>query len=133
MTGVIAHPGEFLDEQSDARQGPQLSLVTLNFWAREQRRGDLLSLRRAEFGFAARRSLAGQGRDPALRPRVLPTVGDLPGDAQQARDFRGRSVLLEKLGRFAATFFQLGMVSGLRHAQTIQQNTIDVTLLYETQ
>ena len=133
MTRVIAYPGEFLDEPSDARQGPQLGLVTLNLRAREQRRGNLLSLLRAEFGFAARRPLAGQSRETALRPRALPAVGDLPSDTQQARDFRGGIVPLEKFGRFAATFFQLGMVSGLRHAQTIQRDTIDVTLLYESQ
>jgi hypothetical protein len=44
MPGVVAHPGEPLDDLCDAAKGPQVGVEPERFWSLAQRLGDRLQL-----------------------------------------------------------------------------------------
>ena len=56
-----------------------------------------------------------------------------PGDAEEAGYVRSRIIFGEQLARLFAALFHRGMVSCFRHANTIQDIPMNVTLLCETQ
>jgi hypothetical protein len=45
MAGVVAHPGEPLDDLGDAAKGPQVGVEPERFWSLAERLGDRLQLR----------------------------------------------------------------------------------------
>ena len=114
---MIANPRQVFDERRNARQGPEGGLVTVCGGASEQRSGDLLGLLRRKLGFAARRPLARQRGTPALIPRILPAVSDLPGDTETAGYFRCRIISGEQFAGLLTALFHPGMVACLRHAK----------------
>jgi len=124
---MIANTRKIFDERCHARQSPQSRPVSLGRRTGHQRLGDLLSLLGCEFGFAARRPLADQGSLPALLPRILPTISHLPRYHKTARHLRCGETFVEEGGSFFPAFFHLGMISCLRHAQTIDRRLLDVT------
>jgi len=117
MTRMITNPRQIFDEQGDARQRPEIGLVTLSQGACQQRGGHLLRLFDRQFGFRSRGALAGQGCLAAFIPRLFPAVSYLTGDAQPAGYVRGGNVLGEEFARLLAAFFHFGVVSRLSHAQ----------------
>jgi hypothetical protein len=127
MTGMITNTRQLLNQRGDTRQRPQGGLVALSCGTSQQCLGDTLRLRSSEFGFAARRALAGQPRLAGLFPRILPAISHLPGDTKTARYFRCGVTAAEKGGSLFSTLFHLGMVSGLRHAETIDRRFSRVT------
>jgi len=131
MTRMIVNPRQVFDERGHAGQVPQGGLVTIRCGACQQGLGDPSGLLARQFGFTARRPLAPQRRAPALSPGAFPSVSNLAGHAQTARDLGGRIILTEELARFLAPLFHRGMVSCLRHKKTIRDNPLNVTLLYE--
>lgn len=122
MARMILHARQVLDERRHARQGPEVGLVAVRAWTREQRVGDLLGLLGRQPGLSACRPLAGQRRAPALCPRILPSVGDLPGHAQAPRHFRRGNLFGEQFARLLAALFHRGMVPCLRHPRIMQNN-----------
>ena len=133
MARMILNARQIFDERRHSWQGPEVGLVPVCAWACQQRLSDLLGLLRRQLGFAASRSLAGQRRTPALLPRLLPSVSDLPGHAQAPGHFRRRRFLGKQFARLFAPLFHLRVISCLRHATTIQRIPTLVTLLREDQ
>ena len=116
MPRMIANPGQILDEQGDARERPEIGLVTLSRGACQQRGRHFLRLLRGQFRFGSCRSLAGQRYFAAFLPCLFPTVSRLPGNAQPAGYLRSRTVLGKQFGRLLAALFHHGMISRLQHA-----------------
>ena len=127
MTRMIANTCQIFDERGHARQSPQVRLVSLGRRTGQQRLRDLLSLLACEFRFAARRPFAGQRSLPALFPRLLPTIGNLPRHPKTACYLRGGMSFVEECRSSFPAFFHLNMISCLRHAQTIDRRLLHVT------
>ena len=127
MTRMIANTCQIFDERGHARQSPQVRLVSLGRRTGQQRLRDLLSLLACEFRFAARRPFAGQRSLPALFPRLLPTISNLPRHPKTACYLRGGMSFVEECGSSFPAFFHLNMISCLRHAQTIDRRLLHVT------
>ena len=117
MSRMIANPRQIFDQQCDARQRPEIGLVTLSHRTGQQRGGHLLGLLGRHFRLGSRRALAGQGRLAAFLPRLLPAVSRLPGNAQPTGYLGGGNVLCEEFACLQPAFFHFGMVSRLSHAQ----------------
>lgn len=133
MTGMVADTCQLLDQRGDSRQCPQVGFVAVSRRSGQKRLGDVLGLFGGEFGFAAGRSLAGQGGVAPALPGGLPAIGHLSRHLQTPRHFWRRRLLLEQLAGSLAPLLHLGMISSLRHAKSIETAFANVTLLCESQ
>lgn len=117
MPRMIADPRQILDQQRDARQRPEIGLITLSRRTSQQRGGYLLCLLGRQFRLGSRWALAGQGRLAAVLPCLFPAICRLPGNAQPAGHLGGGNFLCEEFAGLQAPFFHFSMVSRLSHAQ----------------
>jgi hypothetical protein len=133
MTWMILNPRQILDQIGHAWQRPEGGFIAMSDGPFYEGIGNLLSLLHRKFGFGPRRPFASQGRASALLPSIFPTVGHLPGYTQTACNLWRKTTFLKEPRRFSAALLHLGMISRLRHAQTITHSLIFVTLLCDSQ
>lgn len=133
MTWMVLHTGEFLDQGCNARERPQVGIVTTANWARHQRLDHLFGLIGGQLGLTTGLSLAGKARLAAFDPSLLPPVGDLSGHSKPSAHFRGGNALLEEGGCPNPPFLHLGVVTLRWHDRIIHGGLERVTLLCETQ
>ena len=131
MTRMITHPSQVFDKRRNTRQSPERSLVAVRDGASQQRFGDLLGLFPRQLGFRSRRPLARQRRTSPLIPGTFPAVSNLSRNAELAGDIGGGILLGKQLASLFTALFHRGMISRLRHAETIQGQPRYVTLLCE--
>ncbi len=119
MSRVISNTRQILDEQGDARQGPEIRFVAVSQRASQQGLGHLLCLFDRQFRFRPGGSLAGQGGLAAFVPCLFPALSHLTGHAQSASDLGGGIFLGEEFGRLLAALFHCGVISRFVHAPII--------------
>ena len=124
---------QILDQVGHPRQGPESRLVTMGSGTGEQCARHIVCLLCRQLRLTARRAFAGQRGTAAFQPRLLPAVSDLTGYSQTAGHFGCRMILGEEFARLPAALFHLGVVSCLRHADTLHANPRYVILLCESQ
>jgi len=133
VTRMILHTGQFLDQDCNARERPQVGLVTTVGRTRHQGFDHLLGLISGQLGLATGLSLAGKGRLAAFGPCLLPPVCHLPGYSEPSADFRSGKVLREEGSGQNPPFFHLNMVTRRWHDRTVSEGLKSVTLFSESQ
>ena len=133
MTRMITNPSQVFDKRRNAWQSPEGRLVAVSDRASQQRFGDLLGLFNRQLGLGARRPLARQRLTSPLIPGAFPPVSHLARDAETAGDIGGGILFGKQLASLVTALFHRGMISRLRHAETIQGQPRYVTLLCDSQ
>ena len=133
MTRMILYTSQFLDQGCNARERPQVGLVTTADRTRHQGLDHLCGLIGGQLGLTTGLSFAGKPRLTAFGPCLLPSVGDLPGYSESSADFRSGNVLLEEGSGPYPSFFHLNMVTLRWHDPTITRGLRYVTLFRESQ
>ena len=133
MTRMVFHTGEFLNQGCNARERPQVGLVTTADRTGHEGLDYLFGLIGGQLGFTTGLSFAGKARLTAFGPCLFPSVGDLPGYSESSADFRSGNVLLEEGSRPHPPFFHLNMVTLCWHDRILPEKLKHVTLFRESQ
>lgn len=88
MTGMITDARQFLDQNADSGQGPQIGAMARGQWSIDEGFYDLLFLRGTDFSLTPRLALAAKGLLAAFAPGLFPTMRHLPSHSEPATDLR---------------------------------------------
>jgi len=113
VTGVIAHPGEPLDELRYARQRPQLRGEAVTARPAEQGRLQTRPLPAIQPGLSSQSPRGLQTRSAASAPGVIPPVRRLPTDLQGSHDGGLRLSAPKQPRGFEAARFQRSNIPSL--------------------
>lgn len=134
---MVSHPRLPLDDDGDARQGPQIGAEAVGPCALAKQVGDLLQLAEVEFGLAAGATGGAQRRQAAPLPGLVPATGTLAARVERP-SHKGQSLAsTEQLGGLLAALFQSLEISSRTHRcfhpPTIHYEREIVTVLCEIQ
>lgn len=137
MAGMVAHPGQALDDGGHPGQGPQSGAKSVRPRPPAQRTVNPLQLLAIQFRFASRSAGTMQGLRPALPPAPVPATDTLAAHPECPGDRRQPLAGAEPLGGLLAPVFQgleiPSRTNRLLHASSIREVLAFVTVLCECQ